>query len=349
MAHPQHGHNPWEHSTQRPRPPLKPPPTTALNEHRALHGQSTTLEEHSGKQQEDIVPEAMPRPTDTAPSTFTGAMPTTSFPHHPPPLPIPPEPPPDQDNETAPTATDPPQETDDNTEGTEPAAWEVETHTRRVLTEEEEIEAAKQEELRRTQLKPYVGWDLVPEKAPNPTRVGFINLQHLSHHRNDSRSRFLIDQMRHYKVNVLMMCEPNVQMHRLEAYHNWYERSSKTLGPQSFIFANNRQDSHNKALKQMGGTAIVAMLETKTRVLTKGEDPHKLGQWAWMLIQGRHGHHTLMVSVYRPNKNLTTAGTVYRQQLCHWRNNNNFECPLKLFDEHLEEEIKATGCCSEIM
>jgi hypothetical protein len=96
-----------------------------------------------------------------------------------------------------------------------------------------------------------VGWDLVPDKAPNTTRVGFINLQHLSHNRNDSRSRFLIDQMRHYKFNVLMMCEPIVQMHRFEAYHNWYERSSKTLGPQSFIFANNRHDSHNKALKKI--------------------------------------------------------------------------------------------------
>jgi hypothetical protein len=48
-----------------------------------------------------------------------------------------------------------------------------------------------------------------------------------------------------------------------------------------------------------------------------------------------------MVSVYRLNKNLTTAGTVYRQQLRHWRDNNKSECPLKLFDEHLEEEIKA--------
>jgi hypothetical protein len=91
----------------------------------------------------------------------------------------------------------------------------------------------------------------------------------------------------------------------------------------------------------MGGTAIVAMLETKTRVLKKGEDPHKLGRWTWMLLQGRHDHHTHMVSVYRPNKNLTTAGTVYRQQLHHWRDKNKFECPLQLFDKHLEEEIKA--------
>ena len=84
----------------------------------------------------------------------------------------------------------------------------------------------------------------------------------------------------------------------------------------------------------------MAMQETKTRVLNKGEDPHRLGRWAWMLIQGRHGHHTRMVSAYRPNKSLTTAGTVYRQQLRHWRDKNIFECPIKLFEEHLEEEIK---------
>jgi hypothetical protein len=106
------------------------------------------------------------------------------------------------------------------------------------------------------------------------------------------------------------------------------------------MFANNWHDKHNKLLKQMGGTAIVAMLETKTRVLKKGEDTHKLGRWAWMLLQGRHGHHTCMVSVHRPHKNLTTAGTLCNQHLGYWRDKENFECPLKRFDKHLEEEIK---------
>jgi hypothetical protein len=61
------------------------------------------------------------------------------------------------------------------------------------------------------------------------------------------------------------------------------------LGPQTFIFANNRHDHHNGLLKQMGGTGVVAMLGAKNRVFSKGEDPHKLGRWAWMLLQGRQG------------------------------------------------------------
>ena len=255
-------------------------------------------------------------------------------------MPIPPEPPPNAVGTEEQGTQDRDQNTIEGTEETVPDNWEAEITIRRVLTEVEEIAAERQEEKRRKKLKLFVGWDLLPDKAPNCTRVGFINLQHLSHNKNDSRSRFLIDQMRHYKFNVLMMCEHNVRMHKLEAYHNWYERSSKTLGPQSFIFANNRTDDHNTELRQIGGTAIVAMQETKTRVLNKGEDPHRLGRWAWMLIQGRHGHHTRMVSAYRPNKSLTTAGTVYRQQLRHWRDKNIFDCPLKLFEEHLEEEIK---------
>jgi hypothetical protein len=113
------------------------------------------------------------------------------------------------------------------------------------------------------------------------------------------------------------------------------------LGQQSFIFANNWHDKHNQLLKQMGGTAIVAMLETKTRVLRKGKDAHTLGQCAWMLLQGRHGRHTHMVSVHWPYKNMATRGTVYNQQLHYWRDNNKFECPLEIFDEQLEEEIKA--------
>jgi hypothetical protein len=89
-----------------------------------------------------------------------------------------------------------------------------------VLTKAEEIEAERKEEQRHKKLKFYVGWELVPEKAPNTTQVGFVSLIHLSHHRNDSRSRFLIDQMRHCKFNVLMMCEANIQMHKLEAHHS---------------------------------------------------------------------------------------------------------------------------------
>jgi hypothetical protein len=60
-----------------------------------------------------------------------------------------------------------------------------------------------------------------------------------------------------------------------------------------------------------------------------------------MLLQGRHGHHTRMVSVYRQCKNTATPGTVYNQQLRHWRDNQKSECPLELFNEHLEVEIKA--------
>ena len=119
-------------------------------------------------------------------------------------------------------------------EGTEemvPDEWEAETTIRRVLTESGRDSSRKKRRKKKEKTQTLCGMDLLPDKAPNCTRVGFINLQHLSHNRNDSRSRFLIDQMRHYKFNVLMMCEHNVRMHKLEACHNWYERSKQNTGP----------------------------------------------------------------------------------------------------------------------
>ena len=239
----------------RARPPPKPPPT----------GASAGQNEERAKQQERPSLENAPGPRTNALSTLNSETAPTGVPQQPPPLPIPPEPPPTAGETEEQCTNGQAQDIPEHTEETVPDEWEAEITIRRVLTEVEEIAAERKAEKRRKKLKLYVGWDLVPDKAPNCTRVGFINLKHLSHNRNDSRSRFLIDQMRHYTFNVLMMCEHNVRMHKLEAHHNWYERSSKTLGPQSFIFASNRNDDHNTELRQIGGTAIVAMQETKTR------------------------------------------------------------------------------------
>ena len=55
-----------------------------------------------------------------------------------------------------------------------------------------------------------------------------------------------------------------------------------------------------------------------------------------MRVQGRHGHHTRIISAYRPCKNRETLGTTYRQQETYWTNNNEPRCPIKVFDEQLE-------------
>ena len=60
-----------------------------------------------------------------------------------------------------------------------------------------------------------------------------------------------------------------------------------------------------------------------------------------MLMEGRHGTMVRVMAAYRPVKSMVTQGTVYNQQLRHWRDVKGiFKCPIVLVDKHLEEELK---------
>ena len=83
----------------------------------------------------------------------------------------------------------------------------------------------------------------------------------------------------------------------------------------------------NTSKYQAGGTFILGLNQTQSRVVSKGQDKSGLGRWTWFRIQGRHNSFTTVFSVYRPCKNEDTQGTTYRQQKTSWENKGRIDCP----------------------
>ena len=177
----------------------------------------------------------------------------------------------------------------------------------------------QQELMRRSKLDPHAGNVMTPDKPEGSFRLWWGNLGFLSAWRSDGDSQHFINQLAHNQVDMACVCEPNLQWHKVDTHNNWYERSTQVLGPQTFQFAYNQHDRNNTSTKQMGGMGIIARLEARPRVQAKGQDPHKLGRWTWMLMEGRHGTMVRVMEAYRPVKSMVTQGTVYNQQLRHWR------------------------------
>ena len=193
-------------------------------------------------------------------------------------------------------------------------------------------EAAKE-----ANLQHHMGHELTPNKPDNHLRVEFNNIGNLPIYQSAHSSRFMIDQLAHYKTDVYMLAELGWNIPRMPAGNSWFERSKTTLHRQSNILACNKQDTHNTKAHMPGGTGIIALEEAQPRVVDKGVDDSGLGRWTWMRFQGRDGHFTRMISAYRPCRNSASLGTVYRQQMTYWSRKGEWDCPLDLFDKHLEE------------
>jgi hypothetical protein len=72
----------------------------------------------------------------------------------------------------------------------------------------------------------------------------------------------------------------------------WFERQRVTA------VYNQRDRSCNKY--QPGGTAMICRGQTALRVIETGQDPKRLGRWAWTLFKGKQDKLTRVISVYVP-------------------------------------------------
>ena len=49
-----------------------------------------------------------------------------------------------------------------------------------------------------------------------------------------------------------------------------------------------------------GGTAIIALGNISSAIITKGEDPHGLGKWTTVALLGKHNKRTSVFNMCRP-------------------------------------------------
>ena len=183
--------------------------------------------------------------------------------------------------------------------------------------------------------------DLPDEKPKGHLRLMFNNIGGLSLYRQAHSSRYFIDQLAKYKVDVGLIGELGWNIKKIQPFDSWFERSKDVLLTQSYQLSCNSHDVNNHSGQQYGGTGVVALQEAQPRVVEKGTDATGLGRWTWMRLQGRHNQFVRVISAYRPCKNEGSQGTVYSQQLSYWENKKNPECPLKLFDQQLEALIQS--------
>ena len=192
-----------------------------------------------------------------------------------------------------------------------------------------------------TALDPKFGHDLTPEKLENHMRLILSNVGCLPTKSTEAKSLHFIDQLMHYKTDVLMGTEHDWNLKRIKPEHSWLERTRMTLPRQTHLFAHNTHDKHNQSQYKAGGTFMVALQAAQPRIIQKEVDKSGLGRWTWMRIQGRQGQATTVISAYRPCKNKGHVGTVYEQQQSYWDNKGKHDCPIKLFDKDLKQLIKA--------
>ena len=183
---------------------------------------------------------------------------------------------------------------------------------------------------------PYFGYELSPAKPPQHLRLVLANVGRLPVFKEEAKSRHFLDQLRHYHTDVLLGTEHGWNVKGVPPGYSWTERTRGELPRQASHFAWNTHDQCNNQASLAGGTFMVALHQAQPRICDRGKDTTGLGRWTWMRVQGRHGHHTRIISAYRPCKNRETLGTTYRQQETYWTNNNEPRCPIKVFDEQLE-------------
>jgi len=151
------------------------------------------------------------------------------------------------------------------------------------------------------------------------------------------------DFIRHTQADILGAYEVNTQWNNLGKHQHPSElfRTDRALRCQT---------SHNKHDKgcrggtfQWGGTMLTAHDTITTQLTQKGQDPKGLGRWSWMLLQGKHGARTRIISAYCPNRsNAGRLQAVYSQQQRWLRYKHNIQtCPRQVFIDDLIHFISA--------
>jgi hypothetical protein len=183
------------------------------------------------------------------------------------------------------------------------------------------------------------GHKLSVEAPLNHLTIAYFNVNRIPISRMAHKSQQMIDHLAHYKVDIALIAETGINPTYVPAQDSWYERTRDRL-PNTYSFSKNKHEP-NKHPSLWGGTLTIAAGKARARVHGKGgQDNSGLGRWSWLLLQGRHGYFTRFITVYRPCKTKDNLGSAYNQHLRYWRDKGNFECPLIIFDQDLEQQLQ---------
>ena len=129
------------------------------------------------------------------------------------------------------------------------------------------------------------------------------------------------------KYNVMLVAKHGLYPPELESSDGWHDRMCMTMKGSYSRLSYNTNDGDSTAWNQYGGTGVTLTADMKSRMVSKGSDPTKLGRWTWVRIEGKAGESTVFVSAYRPCKNTTGMDTVWNQHVRYYQDEKRIEKP----------------------
>ena len=156
--------------------------------------------------------------------------------------------------------------------------------------------------------------DKLQTKEDNTFRVVSQNVQTLPADARSERSRRVVNTIVSTEADVFLMNEVKLYWPKVEKQNKWFERVIGRFRAHRALFGCNTTEHDKTGLQQFGGVGLIATDEAVNRARNGGKDPTGLGRWVWMRFQGRNGHMTRVVSIYRPCHGSNGAASVHAQQ-----------------------------------
>ena len=155
------------------------------------------------------------------------------------------------------------------------------------------------ESLQETQRNKYFG-DKLTIKPTENLRIISLNINGLDLGKGEHSPLQLCLNLQDKGVDLLCLTKTNVNWQR----HYLVQKFSATLKEawpkqKISICTSNSSLPWNSNYKP-GGTAIIAMENISSTIITKGEDPHVLGRWTTVTLLGKHNKRTSVFNIYRP-------------------------------------------------
>lgn len=163
-------------------------------------------------------------------------------------------------------------------------------------------------------------------------RIATININTYPEH---GSAKFLTMKEQLQYIDCLGLSELNKNWCKVPSQHSIYNRTSTWWPHQKTQMTWLHEPEWPSEFQQGGVNLTLASNKIAKYGIEKGEDTSGLGRWVWQIIEG-HDTKTVIIQVYRPNRNTKDNGSTYIQQQAA----SGEQDPLDVFDQDFKQMIE---------
>jgi hypothetical protein len=176
------------------------------------------------------------------------------------------------------------------------------------------------------------------KKPPQHIRLMSNNYNNLPAEAYKHKGRQYLEAIKYYQTDVEAGQEHGLNMPMLAGEDSLEERMADISDGRVTTAYNVWDKRIEKHL--YGGTMITTTKEATHRTISTSVDPTKMGRWASVLLAGKKGFKTRIVSVYNPIGTSTGSRSVNAQQQRQLRTLGDTRTPRKALVEDLKHAVK---------